>query len=61
MSLFIMRQSSLTVTLKHILGLILRNVHCAKEELQIKFHYICYRLVSLERYVTKICFELYIV
>ncbi len=32
-------QSSLIVTLKHILGLILRNVRCAQVVLQIMFNY----------------------
>ncbi len=46
-------QSSSIVTLKCILGLILRNVHCAQVVLQI----------SLERYVSKYVnrFELYLV
>ncbi len=34
-------QSSSIVTLKHILSLILRNMHCAHVALQIKFNYIC--------------------
>ncbi len=32
-------QSSSVETLKHMLGLMLRNVHCAQVVLQIKFNY----------------------
>ncbi len=46
-------QSSSMVSLKHILGLILRNVHCAQVALQIMLNYIFYISVSLKRYVSK--------
>ncbi len=39
-------QSSSKVTLKHILGLILRKVHCAQEVCQIKFNYNVYIIRS---------------
>ncbi len=42
------------MTLKHILSLLLRNVHCAQVVLQIKLNYYYFFIsVSLKRYVSK--------
>ncbi len=55
-------QSSSKVTLKDILGLILRNVHHAQLICQVKFHY-NFISVSLELFLSKYVnrFELYLV
>ncbi len=54
-------QSSSTVTLKRILGLILRNVHCAQVVglLQIKFNYNFDISKSVSKYANR--FEPYLV
>ncbi len=58
-------QSLLIVTLKHILGLILRNGHCAQVILQIKYTGNFLFLISLDRHVSIYRyvnrFELYLV